>query len=221
MNCKQRSNESLENYAKELNDLAADCGYSDCCRDRLFRDVFVMRLKSTKVLSAVLPKSEQETFNECVEYVKLFETLSMDAKEIKVEATSFIYSTEVNQPLNCICIRFGTKRKHAAKDCFAIKLKCRKCNKLGHIEKVCKVQTGAAHYTTADHDELEGYESHQISSTSHERGMHHSAVEQRGCDRKAFQQSKHWWTRGCGYDVRAATTCASGGLERSETADCP
>ena len=225
MNRKQRPNESLENYAKELNDLAADCGYSDCCRDRLIRDVFVMGLKSTKVLSAVLPKSEKKTFNECVEHAKLFETLSMDAEEIKAEATSSSYSTEVNQtiklPLNYICIRCGAKRKHAAKDCFAIKLKCRKCNKLGHIAKVCKAQTGAAHYTTADHDELESYESHQTSSTSHENGMHHSAVAQRGCDRNAVQQSKDWWRRGSGYDVRAASTCAGGGHARSETADCP
>jgi hypothetical protein len=39
---------------------------------------------------------------------------------------------------NYTCIRCTTKGKHLAKECFALKLKCNKCGKLGHISKACK-----------------------------------------------------------------------------------
>ena len=41
---RQHSGESIENFAKSLNELASQCNYSECCRDRMLRDVFVLGL---------------------------------------------------------------------------------------------------------------------------------------------------------------------------------
>ena len=42
---RQQNGESIENFAKSLNELASQCNYSDCCRDRMLRDAFVSGLK--------------------------------------------------------------------------------------------------------------------------------------------------------------------------------
>ena len=46
MNRKQLSSETIENYAKTLNELASLCNYTECCRDRLIRDRFVSGLNN-------------------------------------------------------------------------------------------------------------------------------------------------------------------------------
>ena len=144
LNKKQSQDESIEDYAKSLNDLAAACKYNNCCRDRLLRDAFVSGLRSSVVLSAVLQKCDQKTFNECVEHAKLVEQLTCDAQDIKQECKTYAYKVN-NQsveksalPPNYVCIRCGAKGKHSAKNCFANELQCRKCLRKGHIAKVCK-----------------------------------------------------------------------------------
>ena len=51
---KQLQSESIQAYAQTLNELASHCEYSDCCRDRLLRDIFVSGLRSAKLVSALL-----------------------------------------------------------------------------------------------------------------------------------------------------------------------
>ena len=51
---KQQTNESIEDYSKILNQLASQCGYSECCRDRLLRDVFLSGLRSSRLLRTLI-----------------------------------------------------------------------------------------------------------------------------------------------------------------------
>ena len=45
---RKQGNETIEVYAKDLNELASHCEYQDCCRDRLLRDAFISGLSSPK-----------------------------------------------------------------------------------------------------------------------------------------------------------------------------
>ena len=116
---KQQHDESIEQCAKVLNNLAAECSYNDCCRDRLIRDAFVCDLRSSAVLTIVLQKCENKIFNQCVEHVKLIEHLSSDAQGMKSDMTTHSYklTTRNNEkvPANYVCIRCGAKAKHLAK----------------------------------------------------------------------------------------------------------
>ena len=164
LNRKQGADETIEHYAQVLNDLAASCNYADCCRDRLIRDAFVSGLRSTTVLTALLQKCESKTFNECVEFAKLFEQLTSDARDIHsdIQSATASRSYKVTQqsstknqkkvPANYVCIRCGEKAKHFATACFAINLQCKLCSKLGHLAKVCKSSKGKhrVHLATAD-----------------------------------------------------------------------
>lgn len=61
LNRKQQVTESIENYAKCINDLAADCKYKSCCLDRSLRDTFICGLRSSAIISSLLPDCEDIT----------------------------------------------------------------------------------------------------------------------------------------------------------------
>ena len=145
LNRKQHSGESIENYARVLNDLCSACKYNDCCRDRSLRDAFVSGLRSSYILSGLLQDCENKSFNDCVEKAKMLESFTADAQDIKPEMKAHSNfkitddrSSRNNVSSSYVCIRCGARARHLAKDCFALKLKCKKCSKIGHIAKVCK-----------------------------------------------------------------------------------
>lgn len=165
---KQKLHESIETYSKVLNELASQCDYKVCCRDRMLRDIFVSGLKSTKVVSTLITECENKNFQECIQRAKVLEQVSIDIEDIhpavKIHNTYNIekksghssnnnynkknsYSTK-KVPNNYVCIRCGTKASHFADKCFAMKKTCNKCNRTGHLSKVCK--SGHRNGTTAD-----------------------------------------------------------------------
>ena len=110
----------------------------------MLRDTFVSGLYSTKILQTLLHNaSEEKSFNDCVEKAKLIEQVTADAQDIKFEpksvSTAFkVTSSPATFPPNYKCNRCGAYRKHLTKNCFALKLKCKSCNKTGHLQKVFK-----------------------------------------------------------------------------------
>ena len=148
INRKQGLSEPIETYAKVLNNLAADCQYKNCCRDRLLRDTFVSGLRSNSIMSLLLQDCEGKSFDECVEKAKLFEQISVDAQSMSQEPQNTFKIVSSNEsgastsvstvPDNYVCIRCGAKSKHFARNCYALNIECRKCSKQGHIAKVCK-----------------------------------------------------------------------------------
>ena len=148
LNRKQSPGETIENYAKVLNDLASSCNYENCCRDRMLRDAFVSGLRSGAIVTGLLPDCERKTFNECVEKAKFLEQLSSDAQDIQFEpkmhsnyklvSSSDESVSKSKIPASYICIRCGSKAKHRASQCYAKNMKCNKCSKIGHLGKVCK-----------------------------------------------------------------------------------
>lgn len=109
-------------------------------------------------------------FNACVQKAKYLEQLSSDAQEIKLDSKmqeTFKLSQRQHENYtanfslkNYVCVRCGAKDTHEAKNCFAIKMQCRKCLKIGHLAKVCKARklhhvdsytpTSSANHETAE-----------------------------------------------------------------------
>lgn len=172
VNRKQLPTETIENYAKVINNLASSCKYSDCCRDRMLRDHFVSGLHSGKILSGLLQDCESKTFNECVEKAKLLEQICADAQDIKPEQVPNYkvdrYEGNANKgdnavPGNYVCVRCGSKAKHLARNCFAINLTCNICSKKGHIARACKSKMSKSHAISGQEDERSFYAGNEHS----------------------------------------------------------
>lgn len=160
---KQEQHESIEGYSRSLNQLASKCGYSDCCRDRNLRDVFVSGLHSKKIISALISECEEKKFHECVERAKMMEQMLLDVEDINPTEPSDKYlaqnklqrtqQTNKTVPKDYKCIRCGQTGSHFAHDCFAINKTCHKCQKKGHLSSVCrsKLTTSTANNLTEDY----------------------------------------------------------------------
>jgi len=159
---KQLQGESIETYAKILNDLASNCDYKDCCRDRLLRDIFVSGLRSSFIVSASLQDCDSKSFNECVNKAKLQEQLAQDAQDIRpfntILTTNRVQSSSTSTnnnsaskvPSNYKCVRCGSVAKHFANKCFALNLKSHNCGKVGHTAKACKSKSNNSVHATAN-----------------------------------------------------------------------
>ena len=154
---RQQVGESIEAFAKCLNDLASQCGYKDCCRDRLIRDSFIAGLKSRSLITKIINACEDKTLNQCVAEVKAIDQVDQDVDNTFARSglNTFAIQEERQQyrnsasptknyhersrvPEHYVCIRCTARGKHEASKCFALKLKCNKCNKIGHIARACK-----------------------------------------------------------------------------------
>ena len=61
------------------------------------------------------------------------------AEEIDVhKVTDTAKSLERKVPSNYVCNRCGQSATHLVDKCFALSIVCRKCNKKGHLAKVCR-----------------------------------------------------------------------------------
>lgn len=159
----QQVGESLESYARALNDLANQCGYEENTRERNLRDQFIAGLQSSKIIEILITQGEEKSFEECVARAKTLVQISADVEDINTDRAgrwrvhlnkqhysrtdpkkSFYrknYSMDdKNARINdsYVCVRCTAKGKHFAKECFALNMKCNKCSKIGHLARACK-----------------------------------------------------------------------------------
>jgi hypothetical protein len=162
---KQLDGESIEAYSMALNDLGSQCQYNECCRSRLLRDKIIAGLRSTKLIRTLITTCEDASFETTVKRAKQHEQISADAEDIlpktpdnrnarvfankpqhrpsynrntfkKTFRKDGDRATNINNEY--ICIRCTAKGKHLAKECFALQMKCNKCQKKGHLAKACR-----------------------------------------------------------------------------------
>lgn len=172
---KQQPGESLESYSRALNDLAAVCEYQDCCRDRILRDVFILGLCSSTVLSSVLQKADALSFNDTVAHAKTMEQFANEFQEVNAEKRSFRINDSDRRastiiPEDYVCIRCGAKAKHLADNCFAKKLMCNGCKKMGHLRIVCKSRQAPSQMNQLIEHQPSARECHGASSSSRDHG---------------------------------------------------
>ena len=136
-------------FAESLNELASQCDYEECCRDKLCRDVFISGLKSSKIMTTAIHDSEGKSFSDVVKRAKTIEQVQIDVADINDTAKPYVIQNQVKKvehtfknekklPSSYVCIRCGAAGKHVADACWAKTRTCNMCGKLGHIGKACK-----------------------------------------------------------------------------------
>lgn len=141
LHCKQKSDQSIEDYGRTLNALAAKCNYKQCCYDLLLKQVFIANLQSKHIMSTLLQKADGLSFNETLQKAKLLQQIKDDTEVIQkydrsVNTLQTAKSPTVSETYTCY--RCGAVAKHHINDCFAKNLTCNHCKKTGHIKNVCK-----------------------------------------------------------------------------------
>ena len=158
---KQKVDESVENYAKSLNELASRCSFDSCCRERILRDIFITGLSSHSLMGKLVTESEMKPFYAVVERAKILDQIDSDLADIANPHSSVQYkvdqvsSSENNKgrftrkkpSSTYVCIRCGRKGDHFAHECFALGKTCNKCHKKGHLKAVCR----STEHTTSKH----------------------------------------------------------------------
>ena len=192
LNRKQGENETIEHYARVLNDYASECKYRDCCRDRMIRDAFISGLHSSTIVGGLLQDcelNEEKSFNDCVSKAKLLEQISQDAKDLCYEPKNTLQVNKMNirkqeaaVPQDTyVCIRCGG-RNHFANKCPIMDKTCSNCKKVGHLRKMCRSRNtyssnNAAQHTTQARpsaNQQAGYTSRQNLSTGSAANQHRS-----------------------------------------------
>ena len=151
---KQRPEQSLEEYSKELRFLASKCNFEkNLTLDRLLRDVFIAGIRSSNILTSVLQAADKLSFPEAIEKAKMIHQVREDAIDMHHNQQSKAHFTDYSEndyeslnkvqssrspPPGYVCIRCGAKAKHFVDTCFAKSVQCNTCNKIGHISKVCR-----------------------------------------------------------------------------------
>ena len=180
LNRKQKQQESIEEFSKALNQLASQCNFKDCCRDRLIRDVFLSGLRSSKLIRTLVTDCENKSFHECIERAKVIEQVTLDVEDInptfkhsfdshlpKIQHVNNGHSRTTfkkrkNVPKNYKCIRCGKTGNHLAQDCFALKKTCHSCSKQGHLSNVCKTKKISKHHHLSEHQDASDNEQYTV-----------------------------------------------------------
>ena len=141
---KQFPSESIETYAKCLNELSSQCSYKECCREIMLRDVFISGLKSNKLIAILISEGEDKKFLEIVERAKIVEQIALDVEDINPTLKTFALQPKRQEENKVaptyICYRCGSRGKHYINECYALEMKCLKCGKLGHLAKMCRTK---------------------------------------------------------------------------------
>uniref|UniRef100_A0A8C9TFI9 ribonuclease H n=1 Tax=Scleropages formosus TaxID=113540 RepID=A0A8C9TFI9_SCLFO len=138
----QNEGESIAAHVAELKKLSEHCQFGDGLSDAL-RDRLVCGILQESIQKRLLTESDL-TFKRAVEIAVAMETAARDAVELrsrvkimsvnKVTTVCKLKGTVQNAEL---CYRCG-KGWHKANQCRFKTETCRKCNKVGHIQRACR-----------------------------------------------------------------------------------
>lgn len=140
--------ETTTDYVVQLKKLSLHCSYGDKLDENL-RDRFISGLRDEPTALKLMEKvGEQEnlSFNKAVEFALARESTAESTKAMRSagETASAAVSATVNtvqrsqrkQPRSRKqCYRCG--RNHPPEDCWFKSTECRRCSKIGHIERMC------------------------------------------------------------------------------------
>lgn len=139
-NRNQQRSESIANYIAELRKLAERCQFGTGLNDAL-RDRLVCGMHNESVQRRLLTEKDL-TLQKALELAIAMETASKDAmqlqKKVSTEAHSVNKFTAKSAKANA-CFRCG-KGSHDQADCWFRDKNCMKCNRKGHIQRMCKTK---------------------------------------------------------------------------------
>ena len=166
-NYKQREGQSLPDYIAELRCLAITCEWSEQHLEDNLRDKFVMDLRNERLLQQLLTQDHTKPLAELMELVHTFEAAeretfkrvdtsnsesSVAASKAKAQGHSKSNRRRQGekqpaqpspsgnfQSLQCV----SCGGEHSRNTCRFRNVKCKRCNKLGHIARVCRSPAAA------------------------------------------------------------------------------
>lgn len=159
----QQPGESVDTFITALYSLADKCDYSTL-KESLIRDRIVIGIADKKV-SQRLQLNSELTLDQAVTIARQAETQYNEAKNLRLnegqgQASSInkVYMGKKNYDTkddwnnkttsskkfsnvnNNICLRCGSARHQQGKHCPAVNSKCRKCDRIGHWDRVCRTK---------------------------------------------------------------------------------
>ena len=132
----QGVDESVAEYVAELRKLATHCRFGGYLEEAL-RDRLVCGLREESTQRALLTENEL-TLARALEIAQSREAVLMNAQRLKEPSlTVKKVTTRTDTTMSSKCIRCGSS-KHLADRCQFRQATCFKCNKPGHIARVCR-----------------------------------------------------------------------------------
>ena len=139
----QASGENISDYVAELRRLATNCEFGDYLEQAL-RDRFACGIRHENTQKRLLTEANL-TLTKAIETARNIEVAEVQASQLK--ATSSIPVMNVKSSKKSqgrdtgekhgMCTRCGG-RSHKAKDCCYRDVRCHKCNKPGHLARMCR-----------------------------------------------------------------------------------
>ena len=138
----QKEDESVADYSAALRELSVHCSFGQCLEHAL-RDQFIAGMKDSATQEKLFRrKVEDVTFNNAVLEAITAEKARSECRALREDNSNTIAALSSTKKSNkaptCLSKCFGCGDMHYRKDCPFKTSKCRKCDKKGHIAKVCK-----------------------------------------------------------------------------------
>ncbi|XP_040070861.1 uncharacterized protein LOC115320361 [Ixodes scapularis] len=138
----QHEGESISEYVAELRKLSQTCDYGSVL-DESLRDRFVCGLLREDIQRVLFTEYSKLTFQKAVERAQAMEAAKQSAAEARVGNSSVTDVHKVqagNEKQRDSCYRCGSSR-HRSQECPHRQSVCHKCDKKGHIQRVCRSGT--------------------------------------------------------------------------------
>ena len=138
----QKPGESVVQFMAELRRFSTDCDFGDTLADML-RDRLVCGVSDGRIQRRLLQEKEL-TFDKALSLARAMETAALNAEEIQrptgdsVEGE--VHKMQETKPslpkMKCFrCLGF-----HPPNSCYAQRMQCHKCKKVGHLARACRGQ---------------------------------------------------------------------------------
>ena len=163
-NYKQQEGQKLSDYLAELRKLAATCDWSEDQLSENLRDKFVMGIHNERLLQQLLTQDHRKALDDLVEIARTFEVAEKESlREQRTAQLAILLQYQLQQQTtkpqrkqfrHNPCTRGNSKRQnlqsgrtgqcascggnHWRSTCRFRNAKCHKCNKQGHIQRVCQ-----------------------------------------------------------------------------------
>ncbi|XP_062501692.1 uncharacterized protein K02A2.6-like [Corticium candelabrum] len=138
----QKPGESVVQFMAELRRFSTDCDFGDTLADML-RDRLVCGVSDGRIQRRLLQEKEL-TFDKALSLARAMETAALNAEEIQRPTGDSlegeVHKMQETKPslpkMKCFrCLGF-----HPPNSCYAQRMQCHKCKKVGHLARACRGQ---------------------------------------------------------------------------------
>ena len=146
---KRKEGESIASFVVNLKQAATDCKFTDL--NEHLRDIFIVGINNEKIQTKLLSLPDTISFDEALETALAMEAAETNAKDIRavsavnsgvnsgasyVAAEAEVNKIQAKHTSNVTCFSCGGN--HFRQSCKFRDAICHRCNKKGHIQKVCR-----------------------------------------------------------------------------------